>query len=96
MPPMALTNDMMIFYAPRELYTQRVTVMEMMCASVCFTSMICFTLEWKYRNENPFDDRVHMARHRMGARGNATSFPLPWEAVLQQLGGAGQTPVGPP
>ena len=37
-----------------------------------------------------------MARHRMGARGNATSFPLPWEAVLQQLGGVGQAPVDPP
>ena len=53
--------------------------------------MICFTLEWKHRNENPFDERVHMARHRMGARGNATSFPLPWEAVLQQLGSAEET-----
>ena len=60
--------------------------MEMICASVCFTSMICFTLEWKHRGENPFDETVHMARHRVGARGNATSFPLPWEAVLQQLG----------
>ena len=58
--------------------------------------MICFTLEWKYRNENPLDDTVHMARHRMGARGNATSFPLPWEAVLQQLGGVEQTPVDLP
>ena len=37
-----------------------------------------------------------MDRHRMGARGNATSFPLPWEAVLQQLGGLEQTPVDLP
>ena len=88
MPPMALTNDMMIFYAPRELYTKQVTVMEMICASVCFTSMVCFTLEWKHRNENPFDETVHMARHRMGARGNATSFPLPWEVTLQPHGSA--------
>ena len=26
-----------------------------------------------------------MAQHRMGARGNATSFPLPWESVLLEL-----------
>ena len=95
MPPMALTNDMMVFYAPRELYTMNVTVMEMICASVCFTSMICFTLEWKHRSENPFDDEVHMSRHRIGARGNATSFPLPWEALLQDLEGAGSAATTP-
>ena len=47
--------------------------------------MICFTLELKYRRENPFDSQVYMARHRMGARGNETSFPLPWERILQEL-----------
>ena len=39
-PPAALANDMMVFYAPKELYTQKMTVMEMICASVCSTSMI--------------------------------------------------------
>ena len=77
MPPAALANDMMIFYAPSELYTHDVTAMEMICASVCLTSMICFTLEAKYRKENPFDSEFHMKRHRMGAPGNATSFPSP-------------------
>ena len=61
------------------------TVMEMLCASVCITSMICFTLEAKYRGENPLDEKAHMARHRMGARGKATSFPVPWEALLAEL-----------
>ena len=92
MPAMSLCNDMMIFYAPLELYTMNVTVMEMICASVCLTSMLCYTLEAKYRNTkpssggaNPFDAQVHMARHRMGARGNATSFPLPWQDILAAL-----------
>ena len=40
MPAMSLANDLMIFYAPRELYTLNVTVMEMICASVCLTSML--------------------------------------------------------
>ena len=82
----------MVFFAPRELYTLDVTVMEMLCASVCITSMITFTLEMKYRTQqahgtssHPYDWSVHMARHRMGSRGNVTSFPLPWEALLQTL-----------
>ena len=85
MPPAALANEMMIFYAPKELYTEQVTVLEMICASVCLTSMICFTLEARHRNESPFDEQVHMNRHRMGARGNATSFPLPWQDLLAEL-----------
>lgn len=72
-----------------------VTILEMICASVCMTSMICFTLEWKYRHENPFDEKVHMAQHRMGARGNATSFPLPWESVLLELGRTEDTGSAP-
>ena len=44
-PQAGLTNDMMIFYAPRELYENNAAVMEMICASVCITSMGCFTLE---------------------------------------------------
>ena len=34
MPPAALTNDMMVFYLPRELYADKVTTMELLCASV--------------------------------------------------------------
>ena len=82
MPAMSLANDLMIFYAPRELYTLNVTVMEMMCASVCLTTMLCYTLEATYRNErpvngsgNPFDAKVHMARHRTGARGKSNAMP---------------------
>ena len=85
LPPAALANDMMIYYAPKTLYTKHVTVMEMLCASVRLTLMICFSLEKKYRGESAFDTRVHMNNHRRGARGNATSFPLPWQELLQQL-----------
>ena len=44
LPPAALANDMAVFYAPRELYAKQVTILEMICASPCLTSMICFTL----------------------------------------------------
>ena len=31
------------------------------------------------------DSTLHMQRHRVGARGNATTFLLPWESVLSEL-----------
>ena len=92
MPPKALANYLMIFYAPRELYTMDVTVLEMTCASPCLTSRICFSLEKKYRGQRAFDEQVHMNQHRMGARGNATSFPLPCEDLLRQLKGTADLP----
>jgi hypothetical protein len=58
--------------------------MEMICASPCLTSMICFSMEVKYGNM--FDTTLHMHRHRVGARGNATTFLLPWESILAELG----------
>ena len=46
-PAAALSNDMMVYYGPREAYSVEVTVMEMLCASPCLTTMICFSLEQK-------------------------------------------------
>ena len=85
MPPAALANDLMIFCAPRELYDRDVTVLEMICASTCVTSMICFTLEAKYRAQSPYDETVNMARHRMGTRGNATTYPIPWQDIMATM-----------
>ena len=84
LPPAALSNDMMVFYAPEELYADGgLTVMEMICASPCITAMICFSMEVKYGHM--LDSTVHMHRHRVGARGNATTFLLPWETVLSEM-----------
>ena len=84
LPPPSLCNDMMIFYAPEEIYEDGgLTIMEMICASPCLTSVICFSMEVKYGNM--FDSTLHMQRHRVGARGNATTFLLPWENVLLEL-----------
>ena len=84
-PPQALSNDLMIYYAPRELYELDVTFMEMICASPCLTTMACFSLEKKYRNERVMDELLQDNARRIAARGNATTFPLPWEQVLAQL-----------
>ena len=84
LPVASLCNDMMIFYAPEELYEDGgLTIMEMICASPCITSMICFSMEVKYGNM--FDSTLHMQRHRVGARGNATTFLLPWDNLLLEL-----------
>ena len=91
MPQAALANDLMIYYSPRILYERRVTTMELICASVCLTTMISFTLERKYRGKKHgkeqrlFDQAVHMQRHTIGTRGNATSFPMPWQEILRML-----------
>ena len=45
--------------------------------------MICFSLEVKYGNM--FNTNVHMNRHRVGGRGNATTFPMPWQSILTEL-----------
>ena len=83
MPARCLANDLMVFYAPKEIFTEQMSVLELMCCSVCITSMICFSLEVKYGNL--FDTTVHMQRHRVGARGTATTFPLPWQQLLAEL-----------
>ena len=86
-PPEALSNDMMLFYGPEEIYDQQVTFMEMVCASPCVTTLMCFSLEKKYRSDRAWDEKAWMNRHRLAARGNATSFPLAWEDLVEQLQG---------
>ena len=39
----------------------------------------------RYRGHRAIDEVVHGNEHRMAARGNATSFPLPWQDLLTQL-----------
>ena len=85
LPPASLANDMMIFYPPKILYEEKVTMIELICASVCITSIICFTLEKQFRNVRALDEGVHANQHRMSFRGNATSFPMPWEDLMVQL-----------
>ena len=59
------------------------TVLEMICSSVCITSMICFSKEVKYGHL--LDTSVHMQDTRVAARGNATSFLMPWQSILAEL-----------
>ena len=86
LPPVSLANDMWIGYAPARIYTEKATVMELICASPCVTTLVCMSMEARHRYEaTAFDEIAHMARHRFGARGNALTFPLPWEDLLVAL-----------
>lgn len=76
---------MLIFYPPRVIYQKEVTFMELVCASPCFTAMACFSLEKKRLGERAMDQDAFMPRHRLVARGNATTFPLAWENLLQGM-----------
>ncbi|CAJ1341649.1 unnamed protein product, partial [Effrenium voratum] len=90
LPPLSLANDMWTGYAPERIYAEEATAMELICASPCVTTLICMSMEARFRSEAcALDETAHMARHRFGARGNALSFPLPWEDVLKALQGEG-------
>ena len=82
-PARALANDLMVFYAPKTMYECNMTVMEMICSSVCITSMICFSMEVKYGHL--LDTAVHKQDSRVHARGNATTFLMPWQSILSEL-----------
>ena len=82
---LALANDMLVFYTPRLIYKEEVTFMELVCASPCFTAMACFSLEKKLLGDRALDQDAFMNRNRLVARGNATTFPLAWEELLQNL-----------
>ena len=47
--------------------------------------MICFSLEQRLRGDRALDQDAWRNRQRMACRGNATTFPLAWEDLLQQL-----------
>ena len=93
-PAAALSNDMMVYYGPRDVYSTEITVMEMLCASPCLTTMICFSLEQRLRGDRALDQDAWRNRQRMACRGNATTFPLAWEDLLQQLKGLKEKSMG--
>ena len=47
LPPLSLCNDMWTGFAPERLHREKVTVMEMICASPCLTMLLCMSMEAK-------------------------------------------------
>ena len=93
MPPEALANDLLVFYPAPGIYTEEVTFMELLCASPCITTMICFSQEKRYLGKRAMDAKAWMPDVRLAARGNATTFPLPLEH--EQLQGRRNEPAVP-
>ena len=65
------------------VYTERVTMMEMLCASILQPSMISMQLSC-YGHDLKRKE-AHMQEHRTGARGNFTAFELPWSDIFKSL-----------
>ena len=84
-PREALTNDMWTAYVPRIIHEKKVTVLELICASTCLTSLIVMSLEERHGGQHLFQEAAHMLQHRVGARGNATCFLMPWQNILSSL-----------
>ena len=84
-PAEALTNDMLLGHPPRELYALQCTVLEVLSASPCLTALTCFSIEWRYLSDRSLAQDALMNRHRLCAKGNATTFPLQWEDLLSEL-----------
>ena len=83
-PMASLANDLWVGFACELIYKENVTYMELVCASPCISSLICFVLEGQ-RGGGVFHEQAHMQRHRTAARGNVTLFPLPLEDVVRSL-----------
>ncbi|CAJ1385582.1 unnamed protein product [Effrenium voratum] len=65
MPPVSLANDMWVGYSPERIFEEKMTVLELICASPCVTTMVCMSMEARHRHASaPFDETAHMARHR--------------------------------
>ncbi|CAJ1386816.1 unnamed protein product, partial [Effrenium voratum] len=91
MPPVSLANDMWVGYSPERIFEEKMTALELICASPCVTTMVCMSMEARHRHASaPFDETAHMARHRYGFRGNPLTFPLPWEDLMRELQSVGE------
>ncbi|CAJ1354797.1 unnamed protein product, partial [Effrenium voratum] len=91
MPPVSLANDMWVGDSPERIFEEKMTVLELICASPRVTTMVCMSMEARHRHASaPFDETAHMARHRCGFRGNPLTFPLPWEDLMRELQSVGE------
>ena len=88
-PLEALSNDLFLGHPPRELYAQECTMLELLCASPCMTALTCFSIEWRYLQDRSLAQDALMNRHRLCAKGNATTFPLPLGRPVSRIRASG-------
>jgi hypothetical protein len=95
-PPLGLCNDTWTGYSSDFIYESNVTYLELLCASPCCLSLICFILqnaqgssvkdESAKRPKKPmFLEPAFKQAHRTAARGNITMWPMPLTDILDEM-----------
>ena len=80
---MALGNHNYIGYVSKTLVEHKVRFIEAAIVCPVWTSLICYYLEEDHGRL--MKEEVHVARHRIGARGNIFSFLMPWKDIMDSL-----------
>lgn len=81
--PMAWGNHNYIGYVSKTLVEYNVRFIEAAIVCPVWTSLICHYLEEDHGRT--MKEEVHVARHRIGVRGNILSFLIPWKDVMDSL-----------
>ena len=100
LPNIALANDLWFGFGSAYVYEVKATYVEILAASPCCISLICFVLQAEREGEhadgkeqkyskpvyrNVFGEKAFMQRQRTAARGNATMFLMPLGDILAEL-----------
>eukprot|EP00662_Eupelagonemidae_sp_cell21_P057718 gene57718-biopygen74271 len=80
----ALRNDGIVGDTPSVIYRKKVTIAELLAASPYRVGLRHFEIEFHGDERNVL---VHQAKRREGFTGSAAVFPLPLEALFENLGG---------
>ena len=81
--PMALANDNWYDYAPELIYKWKVRFIEAAAAAPVWTTMIVYYIEED--QGHLLNEHLQQPQYRTAARGNATSYHMPWEDILKSL-----------
>ena len=95
-PCIALANDMWSGFSSEYIYKNNVTYLELLSASPCCVSLICFVLQEAYDQKDPKDccqapkramflEPAFVQKQRTAARGNITMWPMPLSDILQEM-----------
>ena len=91
-----MTNDMWSGFSSEFIYEKKVTYLELLMASPCCLSLICFILQdsragatkddrSKRFKKSMFMEPAFQQDYRTAARGNITMWPMPLTDVLEEM-----------
>ena len=91
--PEALTNDNFWGYATALLYKYKVRWIEAAAACPIFTALITYYVEGD--KGHLLNEEQHRPKRGYAVRGNVYSFHMPWEEILEKIGGLLQNQARP-